>query len=77
MFGFKSKRDERVSSLKSSLKRAVSRTSDNLNLQYGRFIMEEDIEKLRRKNFAHDFVTGKEIKENKKCRGLFGCLFRR
>lgn len=55
LFGKRS--SARKQALKRSVRRAVAATSrGNINLQYGRFIMREDIEKLRAKNLSHDFT---------------------
>jgi hypothetical protein len=54
------RRSSRLQSLERCLRRAVARTAcENLNLQRGMFISGEDIEKLRRKNLAHDFTKSK------------------
>lgn len=50
----------RKAAVRHNVRRAVAVTSrGNINLQYGRFITREDIERIRKKNLTHDFTKSR------------------
>ena len=54
------KEKERVEqSIREAVAWTVSSHGGNINLQQGRFITQEDLERVRRENLAHDFTKSK------------------
>ena len=58
---FKNKKnDKNKRDIEKGVRRAVAKTaSGNIYLMMGRYITQEDIEKLRKRNLAHDFTKSK------------------
>ena len=51
---------KRKTAVMRNIRRVVASLSrGNINLQYGKFITREDVEKLREKNLAHDFTKSR------------------
>lgn len=51
---------KRKAAVARNVRRVVaSFSSGNINLQYGRFITREAVEKLRQKNLSHDFTKSR------------------
>jgi hypothetical protein len=60
IFRFKKKNDKNKRDIKKGVRRAVAKTDrGNLYLMRERYITQEDIEKLRKRNLAHDFTKSK------------------